>query len=146
VLVTGYNSQGKQLTGTDESTVLSDLGLFSVPNSVTNELEIIHSRTLIEQTVHDLQLNVSYWGQGSIRYEEIYKNSPYFIKLLSLKNISEPIEYDVRSYKIRSGLKMRIPTAPLQHLWRHIEFQIWQLGFGKQPCCNRNKPQAPAWN
>lgn len=95
VLVTGYNQQGRAITGTDESTVLSDLGLFSVPNSVSNELEIIHSRTLVEQTVHDLQLNVSYWGQGEIRYEEIYKASPYFIKLLSLKNITEPVEYDV---------------------------------------------------
>ena len=96
VLVTGYNSQGKQLTGTDESTVLSDLGLFSIPNSVSNELEIIHSRTLVEKTVRDLQLNVSYWGQGDIRYEEVYKNSPYFIKILWLKNIPEPVEYDVR--------------------------------------------------
>jgi uncharacterized protein involved in exopolysaccharide biosynthesis len=95
VLVTGYNQQGRAITGTDESTVLSDLGLFSVPNSVSNELEIIHSRTLVEQTVHDLQLNVSYWGQGEIRYEEIYKASPYFIKLLLLKNITEPVEYDV---------------------------------------------------
>src|SRR5436190_9576002 len=96
VMVTGYNSQGKAVTGTDESTILKDLGMFSVPNSVSNELEIIHSRTLVEQTVHDLQLNVSYWGQGDIRYEEIYKNSPYFIKILYLKNISDPIEYDVR--------------------------------------------------
>ena len=96
VLVTGYNSQGKAVTGTDESTILKELGMFSVPNSVSNELEIIHSRTLVEKTVRDLQLNVTYWGQGDIRYEEIYKNSPYFIKLLSLKNITDPIEYDVR--------------------------------------------------
>ncbi len=96
VMVTGYNSQGKAITGTDESTVLNKLGLFSVPNSVSNEMEIIHSRTLVEKTVRDLQLNVTYWGQGPIRYEEIYKNSPYFIKLLSLKNITSPVEYDVR--------------------------------------------------
>ena len=96
VLVTGYNAGGHQLTGTDESTLLSDMGLYSVPNSVSNELEIIHSRTLVEQTVHDLQLNVSYWGQNEIRYEEIYKNSPYLIEIQSLKNIPEPIEYDVR--------------------------------------------------
>ena len=96
VMVTGYNPQGKSVTGTDESTVLSQLGLFSVPNSVSNEMEIIHSRTLVEQTVRDLQLNVTYWGQGPLRYEEVYKNSPYFINLLSLKNITDPIEYDVR--------------------------------------------------
>ena len=96
VLVTGYNPQGKALTGTDESTVLNELGLFSVPNSVNNELEIIHSRTLVEQTVRDMQLNVTYWGQGDIRYDELYNKSPYFIKLLLLKNIPDPIEYDIR--------------------------------------------------
>lgn len=97
VLVAGYNAQGKQVTGTDESTVLNQLGsMFSVPNSVNNEMEIIHSRTLVERTVRDLQLNVTYWGQGPIRYDETYKNSPFFIKELSLKNISDPIEYDIR--------------------------------------------------
>ncbi|MBV9963266.1 MAG: polysaccharide biosynthesis tyrosine autokinase [Parafilimonas sp.] len=97
VLVAGYNAQGKSITGTDESTVLSQLGnMFSVPNSVNNEMEIIHSRTLVERTVRDLQLNVTYWGQGPIRYDETYKASPFFIKELSLKNITDPIEYDVR--------------------------------------------------
>lgn len=97
VLVTGYNPQGKSVTGTDESTVLNQLGnMFSVPNSVMNEMEIIHSRTLVEQTVRDLQLNVTYWAQGPLRYEESYTNSPFFIKVLSLKNITYPMEYDVR--------------------------------------------------
>jgi capsular exopolysaccharide synthesis family protein len=99
VLVTGYNPQGRAVTGTDESTVLNDLNINSVPNSVSNEMEIIHSKTLIEKTVHDLQLNVSYWGQGDIRYDEIYKASPYFIQLLSLNNqmlMNDPVEYDVR--------------------------------------------------
>ena len=98
-MVTGYNAQGRAVTGTDESTVLSDLNINSVPNSVSNEMEIIHSKTLIEKTVRDLQLNVTYWGQGEIRYEEIYKASPYFIQLLSLNNqmlMNNPMEYDVR--------------------------------------------------
>lgn len=97
IMVTGYNPQGKAITGTDETTVLSDLGnMFSVPNSVSNELEILHSRTLVEKTVRDLQLNVTYWAQGPIRYDESYKNSPFFIQLLALRNITDPIEYDVR--------------------------------------------------
>jgi len=97
VMVSGYNPQGKAVTGMDESTVLSDLGnMFSVPNSISNEMEILHSRTLVEKTVRDLQLNVTYWAQGPIRFDESYKNSPFFIRLLSLKNITEPVEYDVR--------------------------------------------------
>ncbi len=97
VMVTGYNPQGKAVSGTDESTVLQNLGtMFSSPNSVSNEMEIMHSRTLVEKTVRDLQLNVTYWAQGPIRYDESYVNSPFFIKELTLKNITSPIEYDVR--------------------------------------------------
>jgi capsular exopolysaccharide synthesis family protein len=96
-MVTGYNPQGKSPSGTDESTVLQNLGtMFSVPNSVSNEMEIMHSRTLVEKTVRDLQLNVTYWAQGQIRFEESYKNSPFFIKELELKYISSPIKYDIR--------------------------------------------------
>ncbi len=97
VLVNGYTSQGKGLTGLSEGNLLSDLGLFSVPNTVSNELEIIHSRTLVEQTVRDLQLNVTYMAKGPIRYEESYKNSPFQIKLISLVDmLPSPIEYDIR--------------------------------------------------
>src|SRR5215471_9667206 len=65
VMVTGYNPQGKAISGTDESTVLQNLGtMFTAPNSVSNEMEIMHSRTLVEKTVRDLQLNVTYWAQG----------------------------------------------------------------------------------
>jgi tyrosine-protein kinase Etk/Wzc len=97
VMVTGYNPTGRAITGTDESTALRDLSkLFAVPNSVMNEMEIIHSRTLVEKTVRDLQLNVTYWAQGTIRFDESYKNSPFFIKLLLLRPLTDPVEYDVR--------------------------------------------------
>ena len=97
VLVNGYTTQGKGLTGISESSLLSDLGLYSVPNTVSNELEIIHSRKLVQQTVKDLQLNVTYMAQGPIRYDESYMNSPFLIKIVSLADIiSSPIEYDVR--------------------------------------------------
>lgn len=99
VLVTGYGPQGRTITGTSEATMLNDLGLFSVPNSVLNELEIIHSQTLMNKTVHDLQLNVTYWGQGKIRYEETYKASPFFITLTSLNQLQDPLEFDVRINK-----------------------------------------------
>lgn len=97
VLVNGYTTQGKGLTGLSEGNLLGDLGLFSVPNTVSNELEIIHSRTLVQQTVRDLQLNVSYMAKGPIRYEESYKSSPFFIKILSMVDLlPAPIEYDIR--------------------------------------------------
>ena len=34
--------------------------------------------------------------KNELKYDESYKNSPYFIQLLSLKNLTDPIEYDIR--------------------------------------------------
>ncbi len=89
VLVNGDQSKGIT-SGESETDILSSLGLFSTPTNVNNELEIISSRTLLEKTVHDLQLNVIYYGQGPVRYEETYTNSPFFIKILNLAPIVKP--------------------------------------------------------
>jgi capsular exopolysaccharide synthesis family protein len=97
VLVNGYTGSGKGITGASETNYLSELGMFAVPNTVNNELEIIHSRKIIQKVVYDLQLNVTYLAQGTIRYEESYKNSPFFIKINRLLDmLPNPIEYDVR--------------------------------------------------
>jgi capsular exopolysaccharide synthesis family protein len=99
VLVNGANGR-KTTSGISEVSLLSELGLFSDQNDVNNELQIIRSRTIIEKTVNDLQLNVTYWGQGEVRYAETYKKSPFFIDLLSLKKQLEyPIQYDIRITK-----------------------------------------------
>ncbi len=96
-LVNGYTGTGKGITGTSETNMLAELGMFSVPNTVSNELEIIHSRKIVQQVVYDLQLNVTYLAQGTIRYEESYKNSPFFIKITDLlPMLPNPIEYDIR--------------------------------------------------
>ena len=96
VLVNGSNSTKIQ-SGVTETDVLGKLGMFSQENDVNNELIAIHSRTLIEQAIHDLQMNVSYWAQGEIRFAEVYMKSPFLIKLLELKGgLDAPLSWDVR--------------------------------------------------
>ncbi|NNV57452.1 GumC family protein [Limnovirga soli] len=96
VMVNGDNANKIQ-SGVSESDILSKLGVFSQQNDVNNELVAIHSRTLIEQAIHDLQMNVSYWAQGEIRFAEVYKRSPFFIDLLELKGgLENPLAWDVR--------------------------------------------------
>lgn len=99
VLVKGDNTN-KINSYTSETDVLRKLGLFSVPIDVNNEVQQIRSRTNIERAIKDLQLNVSYWGQGDIRFQEIYKRSPFVIELLNLKTgLEYPLEWDVRITK-----------------------------------------------
>ena len=60
-----------------ELSAFSDLGLMgNMKSNVDNEIEVVKSRTLIESTVKDLELNVSYFSQGRVKWEELYQNSP----------------------------------------------------------------------
>lgn len=100
VLVNGDNS--KVSSGMpSETDLLSDLGMFSVESNVNNELQVLHSRTLIKQTIYDLQLNVTYSQKDGLFYKEVYKQSPFLIKLVNLnyKLETDPIEYDVAIHK-----------------------------------------------
>lgn len=60
-----------------ELSAFSDLGLMSnIKNNVDNEIEVVKSRTLVETTVRELELNISYLTQGRVKWEELYKKSP----------------------------------------------------------------------
>lgn len=99
VLVNGRNAN-KTNSGVTETQMLDELGLFSQQSDVNNEIQQIHSRTLLEQTMRDLQTNVSYWAQGDIRFSEVYNKSSFFIELLDLKkNLDDPLAWDIRVNK-----------------------------------------------
>lgn len=98
ILVNGDNAN-KINSGVNETSILNELGIFSQQNDVNNEMQQLHSRSLIEKAIADLQLNVSYWAQGDIRFSESYTRSPFFIDLLELKGgLDNPLAWDVRIY------------------------------------------------
>ncbi len=83
----------------DESSMLSDLGLSNLSNSVDNEMAILESHSLMENIVRSLQLNVRYFGAARIKSNEIPESrSPFKIKIDSLSSIplSFPINFQVR--------------------------------------------------
>lgn len=56
---------------------MQDMGMFSVANNFDNEIEIIHSWTLIHKVVNTLNLNISYFKENRFSYAtELYKASP----------------------------------------------------------------------
>ena len=71
----------------DESSLLSDLGISSVTNSVDNEMAILQSHSLMEQIVRDMQLNIKYYGVIRIKTVEISQTRcPFELKIVSLSN------------------------------------------------------------
>lgn len=62
----------------NELSAFSELGLLSgVKSNVDNEIEIIKSRTLIEKTIKDLNLNIKYYNKGRIKDGELYDKVPF---------------------------------------------------------------------
>ena len=58
--------------------VFSDLGTFSNLNTnLDNEIEMLRSRSIIQSTIRQLNLNVSYVIEGNIKNQEIYSNRPF---------------------------------------------------------------------
>src|SRR3954467_6877914 len=63
VMVTGPNPRLPS-GSSDENAILFDnntANTLANYSNVNNELQVLHSRTHIMQTVHDMQLNVTYW-------------------------------------------------------------------------------------
>lgn len=66
--------------GSSEFSAISDMNLFSSKNSVDNEIAILKSRTLSQNVVAGLDLDISCFSQDRLVNVEFYKDSP--IKIL----------------------------------------------------------------
>ncbi|XZF12370.1 GumC family protein [Chitinophagaceae bacterium MMS25-I14] len=67
-----------------QGNLLQDLGLLAGKSNVDNEVEILKSRSLMEHTVTDMQLNVSYYSIGRIKSNELFYDVPFKVQFLSL--------------------------------------------------------------
>jgi capsular exopolysaccharide synthesis family protein len=69
--------------------VFSDLGLLGGQNSVDNEVELLKSRTLMENTVKILQLNVRFFEEGKIKQSEVsFQQLPFVLTLYNFNQDS----------------------------------------------------------
>src|SRR4051812_32376167 len=71
--------------GVDESGVLEALNIYPVKKIVENEIEVIHSRNLMEKVVEQLQLyapisEAPVWANGKMRATSAFTSSPVIIK------------------------------------------------------------------
>jgi tyrosine-protein kinase Etk/Wzc len=70
-----------------ELSAFADMGLGGgMKSNVDNEIEILKSRTLIENTVKKLNLTVSVVFKGNIMDEELYKEAPIEVTLINPEN------------------------------------------------------------
>jgi tyrosine-protein kinase Etk/Wzc len=68
-------------TDLGEASILRDFGLMGKSN-VDNEAEIFKSRSLMEQVVRDMRLNVSYYSEGKVKNTETFGGRPVDFRFL----------------------------------------------------------------
>jgi len=66
--------------------------LFGSNQNLQNELYIMKSNPVIEKTVRNLDMSVTYYSKGRFNYYEVYKNSPFVISYLS----NHPQPYNIK--------------------------------------------------
>lgn len=69
--------------GLSELEAFSDFGLGNNFNSVENEVEILHSRRLMQQVIDSLDLSISIARVGDVKDSDTYNNPPFTVEYIS---------------------------------------------------------------
>jgi tyrosine-protein kinase Etk/Wzc len=84
--------------------------LFSSSNTknIQSEIEYLRSRRLMERVVKALQLNVTYYGVGNIREQNIYRSNPVALQILQLADSAASFTFNIefndnRQFRINEG-------------------------------------------
>ncbi|UEG54941.1 polysaccharide biosynthesis tyrosine autokinase [Mucilaginibacter daejeonensis] len=86
------NAQGA-LSGT----LSGDIGsIFNAKSNADNEIQIIKSRTLMHNTVKDMQLNVSLFSKNGAKKREIYEEAPFSVHLIYKSDTLNYREYQIQ--------------------------------------------------
>lgn len=104
ILVKDDNSNGYRRPQTLQN--MTDLGIISNSAGLDNEIEILKSHTLAEQTVRDLKLYASYSSKGRIKTYYYYNNQPITVDMdaAHLDKLKAPIQMKIT----REGNKYKV--------------------------------------
>ena len=76
-----------------EISTLQNYGLFKTENNnVLDEIEVIKSRTIIEEVIKDLKFNIQYFVEGRIKAREEYRKPPLNITFSATDSIVHKID------------------------------------------------------
>ena len=107
-----------------ELAAFEDLGILGgAGQNIDNEIEIIKSRKIIGDVIKNLELNVTYFTQGSIKESEVYVNSPIRINFL---------KKDVSFYKLDSTISINIISESKFDLISEAGESVGSFSFGNK--------------
>ncbi|MDG2433650.1 Wzz/FepE/Etk N-terminal domain-containing protein, partial [Flavobacterium sp.] len=82
------NEKGGRLS---EAAAFSDLGISDGSRNVEDEIEIMRSRTLLEEVVKKLKFNIAIFSEGQVLNHEMYEDAP-----IGITFINQVVDFDER--------------------------------------------------
>lgn len=94
------------------STGLQDFGgLLDVQSNVLNEVAIIQSKDILGKVVRGMNLTIEYYKKNGIRYDEIYKKSPFNIYFLPKNDSTITTTFDLIFGKLGAGNRIKMTAT-----------------------------------
>lgn len=116
VIIKDNDKSSKSGTGMAD---LEDLGFYSSISNFDNEVEILHSRTLIKKVVEELDLYINYAVPSRFHDVELYKTSPVKVWIT-------PEEAE----KLPSAARLELTLQPGNKF--HVKIEIGEQEYNKQ--------------
>lgn len=87
-------NEGNNSVARQTSQFLSNMDMFSGGKTLENEIQLLGSAPLIEESLKNLDLSISYYKKSSVKISELYKSSPFLVSI----NIEHPqlIDYIIQ--------------------------------------------------
>ena len=104
---------------------LEDLGFYSSTNNFDNEVEVLHSLTLLKKVVEELDLYINYRTRENLRPVELYKDTPVKVWLTPEEAEKLPNGAAVLEVVLKPGGKLSVSTE--------IDEQEFKQDFNKLP-------------
>ena len=104
---------------------LEDLGFYSSTNNFDNEVEVLHSRTLLKKVMEELDLYINYRTRENLRPVELYKDTPVKVWLTPEEAEKLPNGAAVLEVVLKPGGKLSVSTE--------IDEQEFKQDFNKLP-------------
>lgn len=97
LLIKDDEGSGSSFKGSNSIMSATNLGIISNSNGIDNEMEILKSRTLAQQTVYDLKLYVNYRHEGKLKDHVLYGDQEVNIDmdLEHLKKLNAPMNLKI---------------------------------------------------
>lgn len=97
LLIKDDEGSGSSFKGSNSIMSATNLGIISNSNGIDNEMEILKSKTLAQQTVYDLKLYVNYRHEGKLKDHVLYGDQEVNIDmdLEHLKKLNAPMNLKI---------------------------------------------------